>query len=214
MSQLPDDNPGQRGRAGVAQSYRDLAEVLGRYWIAYGGWREIRTSPYFHVAIAVTLLTYDYWWRGAWFQTSISVLPNLLGFSVAGFAIWIGWGDPAFRRLMVEIRSHGTTSAYVHVSATFAHFALVQVLALSAAIVGSATAFDVDPSSLLGRCLELVGLPTEFFKLVSPAGSFLGFFLLVYAIAITLEATLALFRLSTWSERVQMAGNENENEGE
>lgn|GEM_PF-6038039 len=59
---------------------------------------------------------------------AVSVLPNLLGFGVSGYAIWIGWGDPEFRRRLAQLEMGPGVSAYAQVSATFAHFALMQVL--------------------------------------------------------------------------------------
>jgi hypothetical protein len=181
--------------------YRDFSEIVGRYWQAYGGLREVGRSPFLHAAMAATLLTAGNWWSGQWYTTAISVLPNLLGFGVTGYAIWIGWGDQEFRRALVDLPMRPGVSAYVQVSATFAHFTLVQVLALVWALLFAALDYVVDPSGGMAAALAKFGLPHTAFAALRPFGSCVGYLLFIYAILVALEATFALFRLATWLQR-------------
>jgi hypothetical protein len=183
--------------------YRDIAEILKRYWYAYGGWKEVLRSPYAHVAVVLTALSFGFWYSQAWYNTAISVLPNLLGFGVTGYAIWIGWGDEKFRETLIDLDTKPGVSAYVEVSATFAHFAIVQIIALTVAILYSALNFVLDPMSILARGMSAIGLPTNAFSQIAPLGSALGFFFFIYAIFSALEATLALFRLATWFQKMR-----------
>ncbi|EXI72687.1 MAG TPA: hypothetical protein PK440_07865 [Candidatus Accumulibacter phosphatis] len=36
------------------QVYRDVRDVLGRYWAIYGGLAALLRSPYFHLSIVLT----------------------------------------------------------------------------------------------------------------------------------------------------------------
>ena len=203
-----DDSPSVRA------SYADLLEVAGRYWRAYGGTAELTRSPYVHFAVAVTILTQPYWVKDAWYSVSMSVLPNLLGFAIAGFAVWIGWGDPSFRKLLIETEasdSQPSLSAYEQLSATFAHFAVVQTTALTFAAISSALAFDLSAENWLAKILETLHLGRNFFEHFTPYASAAGFFLFVYAVITTLETTLALFRLSTWFIKWNEVVNELDN---
>lgn len=181
--------------------YGDFAEIIQRYWKSYGGLKELARSPFLHAAIVLTALAASTWSSSAWSTAALSVLPNLLGFGVSGYAIWIGWGDPEFRRRLAKLEMEPGVSAYAQVSATFAHFALMQVLALVWALMFSSLDYAVAPSSAIGASLQFFGLRYDAFASLRPAGAALGFFLFVYAILVAFEATLALFRLATWLQR-------------
>jgi len=181
--------------------YGDFAEIVQRYWKSYGGLKELARSPFLHAAVLLTALTASSWSSSAWSAVALSVLPNLLGFGVSGYAIWIGWGDPEFRRRLAKLEMGPGVSAYAQVSATFAHFALIQVLALLWALMFSSLDYAVAPSSAIGATLQLLGLRYDLFASCRSVGAAVGFFLFVYAILVAFEATLALFRLATWLQR-------------
>lgn len=180
--------------------YADFREIVGRYWVAYGGMKEVGRSPFMHLAVAMTVLAGASWSSSSWQTTALGVLPNLLGFGVTGYAIWIGWGDSQLRRKLSEIEMRPGVTAYAQVSATFAHFALVQVAALVWALMFATLDHPVDPGGALAHLLAAVGLPSDAFSYGRPVGAAIGFFLFVYAILVALEATLALFRLATWPQ--------------
>jgi hypothetical protein len=181
--------------------YGDFAEIVKRYWKSYGGLKELGRSPFLHAAVVLAALAAPSWSSSAWSTVAVSVLPNLLGFGVSGYAIWIGWGDPEFRRRLAQLEMGPGVSAYAQVSATFAHFALMQVLALLWALMFSFLDYVVAPGSAIGTTLQFFGLRLDAFASLRPAGAAIGFFLFVYAILVAFEATLALFRLATWLQR-------------
>ena len=184
-------------------SYEDLAEIFKKYWKSLGGWSELRRSPYVHIAVFITTLLSGYWLSSDWQKNAISILPNLLGFGVTGYAIWIGWGDEKLREQLISFDTKPDVSAYVEVSAIFAHFAVVQIIALLSAIIFDALNYVLSEKSLLSLILVSTGLPTNTFTLIAPLGAAIGFFFFAYAIIVTLEATLALFRLATWFQGIR-----------
>ncbi|WP_301278524.1 hypothetical protein [Dechloromonas sp.] len=86
--------------AGVKKSYAGVGGIFARYWRAYGGSRALFSSPYLHVSILLAGAMYPFWLRESWWDTALSTLPNVLGFTLAGFTIWLGFGDEKFRALI------------------------------------------------------------------------------------------------------------------
>jgi hypothetical protein len=199
---MESDNKGG-GENDLANPYKDLLAIFKKYWVALGGWKEVIRSPFVHIALFLTLLLSGYWMSSDWQKTAIGVLPNLLGFGVTGYAIWIGWGDEKLREQLISIDTKPDVSAYVEVSAIFAHFAVVQIVALLSAVIFDALNYVLSEKSLLSFILVSTGLPTNIFNLIAPLGAAIGFFFFTYAIVVTLEATLALFRLATWFQEIR-----------
>jgi len=180
------------------QDYQDFFEIVGRYWTAYGGWHAFYTSPYVHLGILITFLCSGFWMASPWHNSAISLLPNLLGFGVSGFAIWIGWGDEKLRDTLMDIDNDPKGSLYIQTSAIFAHFGLVQFVALFIALLCNMLDYELSEKSMLASIFNLAGLPVYFFWYLRPVGFFIGFFFFSYAILTAFETTLALFRLAGW----------------
>src|SRR5687768_6239160 len=76
---------------------------LQKYWSAYGGRAALFRSPFFHVAVAVGFLCLPLvinW--GDWAGKILGVVPNLLGFSLSGFAILLALGTEKFQRILAN----------------------------------------------------------------------------------------------------------------
>lgn len=185
--------------AQLKKSYTGVFNIVGLYWKIYGGWRALIYSPYFHVAFALTLLLSHFWSREPWWDVPLGVLPNIIGFALGGYAIWLGFGDEKFRNLIIENDDPAGYSPYLGVSASFAHFIIVQLLALCAALIAKATYFPVTDIHWLCGLLISLGLPIEFiYETVAPFFYFIGFMLFVYALMTAIAATLAVFRVAYW----------------
>jgi hypothetical protein len=124
-----------------------------------------------------------------WWETSLSVLPNVLGFTLAGFTIWLGFGDEGFRRrLSASPKAVGQPSAFMGVSASFVHFVVVQISALLAAVWAKAMNFCLAPGHWLEPAMDWL----------ASIGHAIGFLLFVYALTAALAATLGVFRAASW----------------
>src|SRR5690554_7741499 len=77
--------------------YVGVRKLFARYWIAYGGFKSIVGSPYMHASLFITLISSGIWLKYDWVEIPISVLPNIIGFSLGGYAIWLALGDDKFR---------------------------------------------------------------------------------------------------------------------
>lgn len=177
----------------LIQPYRDVGGLFGRYWQAYGGYSALLFSPYLHVASVLTGLLWPAWAAHKWWETTLQVVPSILGFTLAGFTIWLGFGDEKFQRLLAKRPKGKNTSAYIGVSAAFVHFILVQLLAVVAALIGEATDFPLSANSPLRQMMTIL----------APIGHFFGYLLFVYSLMTALAATLGVFRTAGWFERTR-----------
>lgn len=174
--------------------YTDVYKVFLRYWQAYGGLRALLRSPYFHVSLLLLVLTQHSWVKPDWWQDVLASLPNLLGFSLAGFAIFIGFGDERFRALLAEPEENeAQPTIYVSLCSTFVHFILVQICALIYAVVAKSWWF-------YAAWIEPI---REFLPIMNMLAGGLGYFLFLYALTSVLAATMHVFRIASMYETYQ-----------
>lgn len=167
---------------GVARAFR-------AYWKIYGGWHAVFGSPYAYAAAGAAALMAPFWLRPGWWDTVLSILPSLLGFSLAGFAVFLAFGDEGFRKVIGGKRSSdesGEASPYLKFSAAFLHFIIVQILAICA--------------SLFAKSFYMIKLTDKhtilFNDAIKPIWWAVGFLLFTYAILSALAAAMAIFALT------------------
>lgn len=197
MTKKPDEPSADEGPG----QWADTADIFSRYWRAHGGIRVVLTSPYLHVALLLSILLAPHWLRNPWYNDAIAVLPNIVGFAIAGYAIWTGWADERFRDILLKAEVRPNVSVYLHVSATFAHFAVIQLIALLYALACKGLIFDPSEPSVWTDLFFQLRLPLDYFAWLAIPGRGIGFFLFVYALLLALEATIELFRIASWFQR-------------
>lgn len=181
--------------------YKGTRDIFKLYWTAYGGLWAMLRSPYLHLAALVLALTWNTWWAprcGAngdcigWWDQNISVLPNLLGFTLGGFAIFIGFGDEKFRGLLADpdpsqpAEESALPNLYIGLCASFVHFILVQAIALLYAVVAKSWWFYAPFMDPVRDCLPAMN---------AIAGG-IGYGLFLYALTCVLAATMHVFRIA------------------
>lgn len=182
--------------------YIGVYRVIKLYWSIYGGWQALAFSPYFHFSIILTVLMSQYWQNEAWWDIAISVLPSIIGFALGGYAIWLGFGDEKFRHLITENNDNSKHSPYLEVSATFAHFIMIQLLALFAAIIAKAMNFPISKIQWLQDLFIQFNISqTLIHEEVAPFLYAFSFLLFIYAIMTAVAATFAVFRVATWFDK-------------
>lgn len=82
------------------------------------------------------------------------------------------------------------------VSAGFAHFVIVQILALISALWAKAMDFVLPEGYWLKPCVGYF----------APLGEFIGFLLFIYALMSALAATLGVLRAASWYDRHRRSG--------
>lgn len=168
--------------------------IVARYWRAYGGSRSLFSSRYLLLALVILPLTWGTWSKELWWETVIGVLPNLLGFTLGGFAIFIGFGDERFKQTLAAPEDDpGAPSVYLEFSATFVHFILVQVIALLLAVAAKGMNFGVAWPACIAKLIPAANL-------VLGGVSYLCF---LYALTSVLAVTFHVFRIASMYETHQ-----------
>lgn len=162
-------------------------QVLAFAWRSSGGFTALLRSFDFWLAAVVCALCAPLWLSQTWPDLVISVLPNLLGFTLGGFAIFLGFGSDEFKGAIAG--SDESSSVYLSVSAAFINFVAFQLAALIWALV--AKALFLAPPGLLAPFASAI-------KLGSYAGGAVGYFLFAYSLALAFRAAVRIFRLSRW----------------
>lgn len=177
----------------TSKESQTTVKPFATYWESYGGWQAVLRSRYLRWSLAFAIVLVPAWWQAKWWAVTLQVLPNIVGFSIAGFAIWLAFGDEQFKSLLAEKDHDREVSDYMEISATFAHFVLVQILAIAFAVAGGALLEKDNPLSLAATWAA--NWPTEF-ALFQGAFGFVGFFLFAYAIGTAIAAVMAIFRVA------------------
>lgn len=180
-----------------------LMAIVGQYWLSYGGWPAFWRSPFFWLSVGLLLLTSHFWVSEKWWEQVISVMPSMLGFTLGGFAVFLGFGDEKFKAIISgqEPEDGGKPSPYMEVSATFFHFVIVQLAALLLAIVASSLNFTLDI-----QC-EAIAKALTVFRFI---GGMVGYWVYLYGLCITAAAALAIFRVAFWYDTYQTRNRDDQ----
>jgi hypothetical protein len=181
-----------------------LRGIIAIYWRAYGGWRDVVSSPFLWLSAGLTLLTYRLWLHGEWWTYPLSVMPSLLGFTLGGFAIFLGFGDERFKAIIAGEEQDATgasngPSPYMKVCSAFLHFVLVQVVALLVALVGAATNFS---GTGILTCV------TNTLRPIRWVGDMVGYWIFVYGLCLAAAAAIAVFRVAYWFDHYRTLTNQ------
>lgn len=188
----------------LARSYRSVGLIVARYWRAYGGWSDLLTSVYFHVAIVIASLSYGFWMTAGWWDLVISIVPSLLGFTLGGYALLIAFLGEGFRKFISgpKTRPDGTQaeSPFIVMNATFAHYIVVQMFALTFAAL-SKTCHGTESHSLLSAISLVTGITGNILGYAALVFWGISFLLFAYSITLSAAAAFAVFRVGTWIDK-------------
>lgn len=161
--------------------------VFALAWRNTGGLQATRRSADLALSVIVWILCFNYWLHHPWWDQVISVLPNVLGFTLGGFAIFLGFGSDSFKKVLVD--ENHAKSLYLSVSSAFLVFVSMQIFSLLYAFVAKALHFEL-PKSLIGI--------QPLISFGEPIASGIGYFLFVYSFVLALRAAVRVFKLSRW----------------
>ncbi|MFA6984979.1 MAG: hypothetical protein WC213_02060 [Arenimonas sp.] len=121
----------------------------------------------------------------------LGVLPSMLGFAIAAFALLLATGDEKFRVLAAVIRPGSKVSTLQSTSNRFFNFILTQLLALLIAMVASGRPllFIIDLLGVSTGDFGAFQLPLE---IASKCFRFLGFLVFCYSLTTVLAAAMNL----------------------
>lgn len=164
------------------------AKILLLAWQIAGGKREFFKSGDFWITFILLFICMPAWMTDGWWSQPIGVIPNLLGFTLGGFAIFLGFGTDDFKEEIAD--ENELKSLYLSVSAAFLLFVAFQVAALLYALAASAL-WQPTPKLLLFAAPFIS-------KYGNPIFWGFGYFLFLYSIVCSLRAALRIFRVSRW----------------
>ena len=134
----------------------------------------------------LSVLLFPWWLTADWPDLLLSVLPNILGFTIGSFAIFLGVGSDTFRRAILG-RSE-QKSPYLRLSGLFVFSIAIQLLGIILAIIAKGFYKINTPVLIAGRA----------FDILQALASFLSVLIFCWGIIITLRVALRIFRVTRW----------------
>jgi hypothetical protein len=184
----------------VAVEYTSTLRDLAEYFKLYGSWEVFFATPYCHVALVIAALSWKFWLSPSWSDAPLSILPALLGFALAAYALLFSFGDETFRGFLAVRRSRKEVvdpiedSILLRISAIYLHFVIVQIVALLIAVIAHA--------HILGSAIGILGPRTgctfHAAMVVRNIFAFIGYFAFCLSITTSANAALNLFHATKW----------------
>lgn len=181
--------------------YPKLRKEFREYWRIYGGFKKLISSFYFHLAVLVSIFTWSFWSKEDWWQQPLSVLPNLVGFTLGGYAMLMAFGDDDFRRKLLGPGKNNKTSPFMGVNGTFVHFLVVQISAIIIAIIANARPIQSMPTIVIDFLIDTVPFFSDLRYVFGKAFWWFGYTTFLYAITLTIAATFGIFKVAGWYDK-------------
>lgn len=189
----------------LPSAYKGLWKALARYWGDYGGWRDFFLSPLLHFSTLVSAASYAAWTKVDWPDLPLSLLPNLLGFSLGAYALIFSLADERLLAALNTPTPNGRSTNLRVINATFLHFILVQTAAIIFALMNKSSDF-IDLASLIPANEHQIYTVQ---KILAYSAGFFGYFLTIYAVTLLVGAALAAYRLAIMSGRAASIAQQN-----
>lgn len=173
--------------------FRAFGKLIRRYFNAYGGFSAVLTSPLLIFAVGLSLISYRKWLTDNWSESALSLLPNLLGFSLGAYSVIFSILTHRMRTAIKASKNDAGHSYFDEINSAFFHFILVQVIAIF-------WAFAYRGSLLTDIALALkphYQCAWEAFGAIAALGGFIGYTLLLYAVALVIASATAVYRLAS-----------------
>lgn len=113
------------------------------YWNQYARTGGVFTSLYFLSGFCLACLSFRLWIEPKWWEIPLTILPNLLGFTITAYAVVLALNsNELFDALAYE--KNDSISPLTEINVTFVHFILVQTTTLILAILSKGMYFQID----------------------------------------------------------------------
>lgn len=167
------------------------------YFGEYGGLNAIVSSPFFWAAVALCGIVSRYFMQPGWWEVVISVVPGLVGFSIAGVAIFISLANDALRSLIAGREpDEKESSPFIKFMAMFTHFIILQLGSFLFAFVAKAL-YQTTPVGS-AALIEAINEYKNIFWLA-------GDLLFCYATFLTIALVLEIYRLARMIDEFETA---------
>ncbi|RLL46404.1 hypothetical protein D9K79_08100 [Acinetobacter cumulans] len=174
--------------------------IFKMYWNAYGGFHAFWASYYFLIPLIITFFCSNHWLNNkVWINDPLTILPSLLGFTLAGYAMWLSVGNEKLKILLSSKfnKKNNDYSLFMQINASFIHFVIFQIVTL---IFVYFLKYN-DVANLIKIIEDYYILYNSTYAVLSFLGNLfyaIGFFLFIYSIFTMLATVLGIFRISFW----------------
>lgn len=191
-------------RRSVRAQFNEVGADIFAYFTRYGGAKAMVASPFTIAAAIISLACAGTWLTPGWPDVVLQILPNLLGFALAAYALLLGFGDEDFRQFLAISDSTETadddTSLFTSISSTFLHFVVVQIIAITLAIIGRSHPLTALYSSIAENDIRAV-LSSPQMMFVRDVYAYIAYTFFVLSITTSLASALNIFRTTRWYVR-------------
>lgn len=179
------------------------SSIYKKYWEAYGGISALVGSKYFWIAAIFSVLSPSLWDDKLWVAQSLQIFPNLLGFTLGGYALMLSVGGERFLLSLAGGRVlPGGYSKFVIFNASYVHFVVFQTLVLVLALL--ALNLSADCLRVVSKYIQILldsylfycGDPRVVQFFLSRVFNFLGTWLMLYTILLLLPIVMNVFRFA------------------
>lgn len=174
--------------------------IFKLYWNAYGGFHAFWASYYFLIPLIITLFCRNHWLNNKeWINDPLTILPSLLGFTLAGYAMWLSVGNEKLKILLSSKfnKKKNEYSFFMQINSSFIHFVIFQIIALI--LVYFLKYNDIDYFiKIIEEHYILFNSTIAVLDFIGNLFNAIGFFLFIYSIFTMLATVLGIFRISFW----------------
>lgn len=169
-----------------------LTRILNGALRDYGGWAAILGSPFLWLSLLFSTMSYQAWISGSWAASTLSIIPNLLGFSLGTYAMLFSLMSNRLKLTLRAIRNKRGIPYLNEINSTFLYFIFVQIVVLVWAFLYQQTVwFDL---------LNIFGLHhianEPLFYIPAMVGGYLGTVALIYSFLLVVASSLSIYRLA------------------
>jgi hypothetical protein len=181
---------------GSVLQYKAIYSALREVWASYGGWSALFGSPFLHLSILFSLLSFGTWRNGDWWESGLSVVPAILGFAIGTFAIFVALGDEKFREMLAKggkLRVKSVRDIYV----SFVFLITLQAIAVLFCMLAASRPLVSIIELIRLQEIDIPPLILESGKIISIFSRFIGFTLVVYSVLSVIPMTLSVLRMGS-----------------
>ncbi|PTV45890.1 hypothetical protein DBL02_05705 [Acinetobacter oleivorans] len=177
-----------------------MFKSLKEYWEIYGGFKAVLKSDYFWIAIFFTIISYSTWLTPSWQNKFLGVIPSLLGFSLAGYAVWLTLGDQNLKKILSKKITSNNQSVFMVINASFIHFIVMQVFAFIGIIFLETNSIKIFLNNNIVITCKIL---EKTFRFTEQAFNGFIFFLSIYSILVMFAAIFGLFTIAKAMDRIE-----------
>ena len=167
-----------------------MLENLKILYKAYGGFGAILRSLYFWISVLLCAVSYFFMVDLGWENLSISIMPSMIGFTVAAFALMFAILDQRAFGLLLP-RGKDGNSPIITIASNITHAVSIQVLSLLIALSRSL----ISHASIVSR-FKMCNFDINYYiDYGSSALSIIGLFMTYYGLLLVVATILSIFRI-------------------